>query len=50
MTKAAQSAGELPVKRPREEEVNGGASAEMDVNNGTVTELSKSMSSVIPRR
>ncbi|KAL6539294.1 hypothetical protein OROGR_011943 [Orobanche gracilis] len=50
MTEVAQSAGELSVKRPHEEEVNGGASAEMEVNNGTVTELPESMSSVIPRR
>lgn len=50
MAEAAQSAGELPVKRPRvdEEEVNGGASAEMEVNNGAVEELPESMSSVIP--
>ncbi|KAL6491774.1 hypothetical protein OROGR_034139 [Orobanche gracilis] len=48
MAEAAQSAGEMPVKRPREEEVNGSASAEMEVNNGTVTELPESMFSVIP--
>lgn len=46
---AAQSVGELPVKRPRaEEEENGGVSVEMEVNNGAVTELPECMSSVIP--
>ncbi|XP_057774622.1 spermidine synthase 1 isoform X2 [Salvia miltiorrhiza] len=47
---AAQSAGELPVKRPREEEEveNGGVSVEMEANNGAATELPECMSSVIP--
>lgn len=50
MAEAAQSAGELPVKRPREEEEeeNGGVSVEMEVNNGGSTALPESMSSVIP--
>lgn len=50
MAEAAQSAGELPVKRQRgeEEAANGGASAGMEVNNGAAMELPESMSSVIP--
>lgn len=49
MAEAPQSAGELPVKRPREEEEeNGGVSVDMEMNNGGSTPLPESMSSVIP--
>ncbi|KAL1567028.1 spermidine synthase [Salvia divinorum] len=39
LQEAAQSVGELPVKKPREE---------METNNGAVTELPECMSFVIP--
>ncbi|KAK6160179.1 hypothetical protein DH2020_003560 [Rehmannia glutinosa] len=48
MAEGAQSVSELPVKRPREEEANGGVTVEMDVNDGGVSELPDCISSVIP--
>lgn len=48
MAEGAQSVSELPVKRPRVEEENGGVSVEMELNNGGATELPECMSSVIP--
>ncbi|KAK6160178.1 hypothetical protein DH2020_003559 [Rehmannia glutinosa] len=48
MAEGAQSVSELPVKRPREEEANGGVTVEMDVNDGGVPELPDCISSVIP--
>lgn len=48
MAEGAQPATEFPVKRPREEEENGGASVEMEQNNGSTTKLPDCMSSVIP--